>query len=215
MNKLILLAAVIAVSLVACTKKQQSVNSAADCSDLKEERDRLADKNAELRSLAKRRQAIYDELRRELAELIDSGKLKLVFRRGMIVLQLPDQILFQSGKAVLKSEGKETVLAVGEAIVDIEDRRFLVAGHTDNRPIKASQWKSNWRLSSARAQIVLKVLIDAGVSPSQLAAAGFGEHDPMDSNDTEEGMSQNRRTEIMVVPDLEQIFSTIKGASGK
>lgn len=204
---------VVATLLFGCNREQQPIQTAANCpscADVEAERDQLNAELGVLRELAARRQAIYDELRRELDELITAGRVRLVFRRGMIVMQLPNQILFGAGRAELTSEGQETMAVVGESVANITDRRFLVAGHTDDQPIRASAWTSNWQLSSARAQVVLDVMVQAGVSPGQLAAAGFGEYDPVENNDSPEGQSQNRRTEIMVVPNLEQVFRSVQ-----
>jgi len=78
-----------------------------------------------------------------------------------------------------------------------------VAGHTDNVPVKrGGRFDSNWELSTARATTVVELMVREGVPPDQLAAAGFGEHDPIASNETPEGRQQNRRLEIMLMPKL-------------
>ncbi len=193
------------ISVLGCKKGVQPTT--CPTSDNEAKLAALEAENQSLRELAKRRQEIFDDLKRKLSELIDSGRIRLVFRRSMIVMQLPNQVLFESGKAELKPEGIETVEAVGEAIADIDDRRFLVAGHTDNVPIEASKWRSNWHLSSARAQNVLKVFLDARLPGERFDVAGFGKYAPDADNDTEEGRALNRRTEI---PNLEQIFNALK-----
>lgn len=201
---------------IGCNRTQQPVQNVSECptcDDIEAERAHLASEVSQLRSLAERRRAIYDELRSELSELIDSGRVRLTFRRGMIVMQLPDEVLFRSGRVELKAEGREVLTVVGEAIASIRDRRFLVAGHTDDQPIQASNWTSNWHLSSARSLVVLDVLLEAGIEPEQIAAAGFGEYDPVTENDTPEGQAQNRRTEVMVVPNLERIYQALQNPS--
>lgn len=184
--------------------------SDGEAAELREIAERRAREITALRSLVDRRTEVYDQLRQRLATLISSGRLSIGFRRGFIVLRMPNRILFASGSADVSTEGEETLTAVAEALAEIENRRFLVAGHTDNVPIRLSGWNSNWHLSSARAQSVLNVLIGAGVPPDIMGAAGFGEFDPFESNDTSEGRTQNRRTELLVIPNLEELFRAVR-----
>jgi chemotaxis protein MotB len=87
------------------------------------------------------------------------------------------------------------------------DRHFLVAGHTDNIPIKSKKFASNWELSTARAVEVVKLLVDSGMKPSQIGAAGYAEFDPAAPNATPDGQKQNRRIEIVVEPNLSELPS--------
>jgi chemotaxis protein MotB len=89
----------------------------------------------------------------------------------------------------------------------IPDRKFQVEGHTDNVPIRTEQFPSNWELASARALTVLKTMVDAGMPAARVSAASFGDSKPAASNDSSDGKAQNRRIEIVVVPDL----STLPG----
>ncbi|MBI4226988.1 MAG: flagellar motor protein MotB, partial [Candidatus Omnitrophica bacterium] len=84
---------------------------------------------------------------------------------------------------------------------ELPDQPNGIEGHTDNEPIKASGWKSNWELSTARATSVLHYLVDnKGVSPERVSAIGYGEYRPVISNATAEGRQQNRRVEVVVLP---------------
>ena len=82
-----------------------------------------------------------------------------------------------------------------------------IAGHTDNVPIKSRSFKNNWYLSTARAISVLEFMVGAGFSVKNLAATGYGAEDPVQPNDTEAGKEQNRRIEIILVPNLEELPS--------
>lgn len=91
-------------------------------------------------------------------------------------------------------------------LATVPDRQFLIAGHTDNRPVKeTAPYKTNWELSTLRALSVLYQMQAAGVSPEQLGATGYGEFHPDAANDTEDGMQENRRTEIIIMPTLDEI----------
>lgn len=169
--------------------------------------------NAELQARADKADALAAEreknlaaLRTSLKELIDAGTLKVVVRNGLIVLQLPNQILFASGKAALKDDATATLNKVATALSTITNRRFFVSGHTDNAPIDKANFKSNWELSVKRGLNVQTVLLAGGVSASNLAIAGFGETDPIAANDTPENMAMNRRIEIILMPDLSALL---------
>jgi chemotaxis protein MotB len=94
---------------------------------------------------------------------------------------------------------------VAQVLATIGDRRFMVSGHTDNVPIKTARFPSNWELSTARAVEVVQLLVAGGMKPTVLGAAGYGENDPVATNDTPEHKAQNRRIEIVLEPNLSDL----------
>ena len=159
-----------------------------------------------LRAEAEKEAAQFKAIAERLKSMIDSGRLQVVMRKGRINLKLPDNVLFPSGKKDLKKEGTAALLEVAAVLREVADRDFLIAGHTDNVKLKkGGRFKDNWELSTARAVTVVKLLVDNGVAPESLAAAGFGEFDPIAPNETPEGQAQNRRLEIILLPRLEQV----------
>jgi chemotaxis protein MotB len=165
---------------------------------------------AELRrqkDAAEKRIAAYKALQDKFRALVDTGKLQVVFRNGQMTLKLPSGILFPSGSADLSKGGLTAISDVVKVLVQFQDRRFLVAGHTDNEPIKTPQFKNNWYLSTARANAVVQDMIKEGFPAKSLAAAGYGEFDPVTPNDTPANREQNRRIEIILVPNLEELPS--------
>lgn len=127
-------------------------------------------------------------------------------RKGRINLKLPDNVLFPSGAKKLKKEGTEALRSIAAALKEVQDRDFLIAGHTDADKVKrGGPFKDNWELSTARAVEVVQLLIAEGVAPTQLAGAGFGEFDPIAANDTAENKAKNRRLEIILMPKLENL----------
>jgi chemotaxis protein MotB len=121
-----------------------------------------------------------------------------------MVLCLSNEVLFDSGRSVLKPDGKRALAEVAAVLATIPSRRFQMAGHTDNEPIRLSPYKSNWDLSTARALEVTSFLITKGVDPHAVSAAGYGEFDPADANDTKNGKAHNRRTEISLQPNIDE-----------
>jgi chemotaxis protein MotB len=138
-------------------------------------------------------------------KMIASGKLRVKIVRGRMVVELSENILFDSGRADLKPEGQAALTEVAGVLASISDRDFQIAGHTDNVPIKSAKFPSNWHLSAARALTVAMFLADHGVPPVRLSAAGYGDTQPAASNDTPEGRAQNRRIEIVLMPNLDEL----------
>ncbi len=173
----------------------------ATTAQLKEALKELATRKAE----ADRRVGQFRSLLAKFKRLIDAGKLQVKIVDGRMVLALPTDVLFPSGSAKLSKEGIEAVSEVAAVLKDMKKRRFQVEGHTDNVPIKTAQYPSNWELAAARALGVLKAMVEAGMAPATLSAASYGELHPVASNDKKEGKAQNRRIEIVLVPDLSML----------
>jgi len=114
-------------------------------------------------------------------------------------------VLFSSGKAKLSDNGEKALTEVLNILVEFKDRRFLIAGHTDNQGIRGGRFDNNWELSTARALSVLEYMSKAGFDSKNLGAAGYGEWDPVAPNDTPENRQLNRRIEIILVPDLSEL----------
>ena len=157
------------------------------------------------KAAAEARAATFRGLVAKLRSMIDAGQLKVVIRDGRMLIALPNDVLFDSGKTAIKPAGQAALGKVAEVLRGFTDRKFLVAGDTDNVPIHTSHFPSNWELSTARAVEVTKFLVQNGMKPEVLAAAGYGEWDPVAANDTPEHRAQNRRIEIVLQPNLSDL----------
>ncbi len=154
---------------------------------------------------AQERGKLLDDLQSKFKRMIDAGHLKVTTRHGRIVLQLHNDVLFPTGQADLKPDGKQAIAEVAATLRSVSLKRFQVAGHTDSEPITTETKKTyptNWELSSARAISVVKLLVTDGVEPGVLSAAGYGPYDPVATNGTPDGQSKNRRIEITLVPNV-------------
>jgi chemotaxis protein MotB len=171
----------------------------------REEQQQLLEEVNRLREEAERRQQIYQELVGRFQSMIDAGQLDVSIENGRIVINLPQDILFRSGSANVSREGETTLSDVGEVLADFRNRSFQVEGHTDDVPISTARFPSNWELSSARALAVLHILVDSGVPPENLSAAGYGEFQPVAPNDTRANKALNRRIEIVMLPNIEEL----------
>jgi len=168
--------------------------------------DQLSAIEAEIRE----RNRIYEEVLGRFRSLIDSGRLSVSIVRGRMVINLPQDILFASGRADLGREGTETLSEIASVLKEFDNRTFQVEGHSDDDPISTAQFPSNWELSAARSLSVVKLLVDRGVTPELVSGAAYGEFQPVATNETEEGQRLNRRIEIVMLPNLDVIaYSTV------
>jgi chemotaxis protein MotB len=154
---------------------------------------------------AEERLETFRNLMEQFRSMIESGDLRVRIVRNRMVVELPEGILFPSGRARLKRGGKEALQEVAEVLREIPERDFQIAGHTDNVPIHTRRFPSNWELSAKRAVNVTKFMIDQGMKADRLSAAGYADTQPVASNETEKGRQQNRRIEIVLVPNLDEL----------
>ncbi|MEZ4322706.1 MAG: OmpA family protein [Myxococcota bacterium] len=176
-----------------------------------------------LRELEERRARAEANLKafRDLVDrfkaMIDAGTLRVKVIDGRMVVELATDILFPPGGAGLSADGKKAIEDVAAVLASIPDRKFQVAGHTDNQPISTAQFPSNWYLGSARAIAVTSVLVSSGLNAERVSAASYAEFQPADSNKTKEGRANNRRIEIIVVPDLSSMpgFDELKALESR
>lgn len=167
---------------------------------LQSQKDALqAEKDALLKASAAK-QAQYDSLVGDLKKEVTDGNLKITQYKNMLTVDVADKILFDSGKAAIKADGKAVLKKVGEALAK-SDKYIRVVGHTDNVPLTANAaYASNWELSAARATTVVRFLQEQSkLEPQRLMAAGRGEYSPVAPNDTPANKQKNRRIEITLL----------------
>jgi chemotaxis protein MotB len=178
--------------------------------DLEEQKKALAEYKRRAKQLERIKQR-FERLRSKLEQLTNLG-LEVKIRNNRMIISLPGDVLFESGKTKLKSDGKDVLKKVASIInadASLRNREYQVAGHTDNVELKGGLFKDNWGLSLMRAREVLIFLIDPkkGALPAtRWSAAGFADTDPVASNETPDGRQKNRRCEIVVVPSAEEML---------
>ena len=128
-----------------------------------------------------------------------------------VFISISDKMLFRSGSYDIMPRAKEVLGKVAEVIKAQPDVSFMVEGHTDNKAISTSVIRDNWDLSVLRATAVVRVLQKSyGVDPSRMIAAGRSQYVPVAGNETSAGRSQNRRTRIVILPQLDQFFKLME-----
>jgi len=187
------------------SKKLSSVNATL------EERERAL---VEYQARAKQLDLIkarFETLKRKLDELTKLG-LAVSIRKNRMVISLPGDVLFDSGRETLKKEGQAILAKVANVIKAdgaLLGRDYQVAGHTDSKPLQGGQFRDNWGLSLMRAREVLLYLVDAkagGMPIAHWSATGFADTDPIASNDSDDGRQKNRRCDLIVVPSVEEML---------
>ncbi len=200
-------------ALAQCKKDRENLNKLVSgyTAEMKEKKGQISAMEAALAEAAARearaqkRIAEYNSMLRQLKSMIDAGKLKVRIVRNKMVIELPEAVLFPSGQARLKKEGVKVLAEVGPVLASLKGRSFQVGGHTDNVPIRTKRFPSNWELSGARSIDVTKLLIEYGVPATRISAGAYADTQPVASNDTKEGRAQNRRIEIALVPNLDEL----------
>ncbi len=166
-------------------------------SEVDRERNTRQTREAEIAEISGTYQNLVEQLEGEL----ESGQLEIHRLRGRLQLRALDQILFGSGSTSIKAEGRGVLGKVARQLKDLAGHRIRVEGHTDSLPISRPRYPSNWELSGARAAVVVRFLVDQGLDPATLSAAGWGPYQPIADNATPKGRARNRRIEIVLVPD--------------
>jgi len=154
--------------------------------------------------------ALVTNLKRSLLDFNDDD-IQVQVKGSAVYVSIADKMLFRSGSTSLSKESGAVLQKVASIINDHDDMNVLVEGHTDNVPIANDKVGDNWDLSVLRATAVVRELQNKHqVEPDRLTAAGRSKYIPKADNDTKEGQSQNRRTEIIITPKLDQFFKLLK-----
>jgi chemotaxis protein MotB len=194
----------------AVTEREKAI-SELDLNKRKVEADleqQLAEKEQEVERLAKTRREIEDNLK----EQIEEGDIKIKQFEGKLEVTFANKILFSSGSVKIKAKGKELLSTLADSLREVKGKNIVVEGHTDDVKIGKSlrsKFPSNWELSTARAAAVVRYMQDnAGIEPQRLTASGFSHFQPVATNKTAEGRSQNRRIDIVLLPQKDKYSQT-------
>jgi chemotaxis protein MotB len=164
--------------------------------------------------LANQEKAVQDLRNRIQNALLNfkENDLTVQVKNGKVYVSLAEQLLFASGSIEVDPKGQQALNQLAQAIKDQKDLNILVEGHTDNVPVsrKSQYMQDNWDLSVMRATAITKILTRNGVSPKQVTASGRAEFTPVAANDTAQNKAKNRRTEIIITPNLDELFKILE-----
>ena len=142
---------------------------------------------------------------------LDDKDINIKVDKGVVYIDISDKMLFKSGSYNITDKASEVLGKVATVLKNQKDIEFMVEGHTDNVPFKRGDLVDNWDLSVKRATAVIRILQDKyGLNPAKMTAAGRSEYQPLNQNETEEGKAANRRTRIVILPQLDQFFKLLE-----
>lgn len=165
----------------------------------------------ELEDMLNRKDQLMNELRQTVANALlgfEGQGLTVTQKNGKVYVSLQNKLLFGSGSTVVDSEGQRALRQLAAVLAQNPDIDIMIEGHTDDVPFRqGSSIKDNWDLSVLRATSIVRILLDArSIDPKRITVAGRGEFLPVDPSDTPEARARNRRTEIILSPDLDELY---------
>jgi chemotaxis protein MotB len=176
----------------------------------------ISEQAARLRNLENIIQSQKDvmfNLKNSIAEALikyKADELSVYIKDGNVYVSLEEKLLFKSGSAVVDPKGKEALKSLSQVLNETPDITVVIEGHTDNIPIKTALYKDNWDLSTARATSIVRLLTDDfAVDSKRVTASGKSQFHPVQTNETDGGRASNRRTEIILSPDLNELYKVL------
>lgn len=164
--------------------------------------------------MANKDKAVQDLKNRISSALLNfkENDISVKVKNGKVYVSLAEQLLFQSGSVEVDGKGIAALQQLAKAIKDQKDINIMVEGHTDNVPVsrKSAYMNDNWDLSVMRATAITRILTKGGVGPGQITASGRGEYSPLANNDSPQNKQKNRRTEIIITPNLDELFKILE-----
>jgi chemotaxis protein MotB len=142
---------------------------------------------------------------------LDDKDINIKVDKGVVFIDISDKLLFKSGSYVVTDKANQVLGKVALVLKNQPDIEFMVEGHTDNKRFRSGALLDNWDLSVKRATSVVRILQNKyGLPPSHITAAGRSQYEPVGPNDTEAGRAANRRTRIVILPQLDQFFQLLE-----
>ncbi|MCO5253687.1 MAG: OmpA family protein [Bacteroidia bacterium] len=153
---------------------------------------------------------LKDKMQKALFDFQNNG-LTVEVKNGKVYVSMQEKLLFKSGSIEVDPQGKKALLELAKVLMEQQDVTIMVEGHTDDVPIlKGSYVKDNWDLSVLRATSIVRILTDDGkIEPKRIIASGRGEYFPLNPLKTPEARAMNRRTEIILTPNLDELFKIL------
>ncbi len=172
----------------------------------------------QMRDELDRKDSAMNALRNSVADALvgfENDGLTITRKNGRVYVSMENKLLFPSGSFTINPKGADAIKKLAKVLEAHPDIRILVEGHTDNVPYSGKgNLSDNWDLSAKRATSIVRIFTsNSTVDPKRITAAGRGEFSPIASNDTAEGRSKNRRTEIILVPDLSKLYEIVSDDS--
>jgi chemotaxis protein MotB len=193
--------------------KNENATFSKEAADCKAAKQAVDAKMADLNKALEEQRTSMQEIRRKTAEALnkfENAGIDVTYKDGLVYISMQEKLLFKPGSALLGKEGKEALSVVSAVLNDNPNVKVIVMGNTDSVPIRKG-FKDNWSLSTERANSIVRILRDDyQVDPARLTAAGKSQYDPVGENETVEGRAKNRRTDIILNPDLSKLWELME-----
>jgi chemotaxis protein MotB len=204
-------------SIMLGSLKDMSVITDKQAESMNKSLDKLSERDAYIKDLqgAMARKdslnmALIMNLKGALTDVNDDD-IEVKVEKGVVFISISDKLLFTTGKYDVTAKAKTVLGKVAQVLNNQPNIEFMVEGHTDNVPIKSAAIRDNWDLSVLRATSVVRILQkDYGIDPKRMTAGGRGEYIPLQENATSAGRAANRRTRIVILPQLDQFFQLLE-----
>lgn len=197
--------------------KDLSVISSAQAESIKKSLDNIGSKDAYIQDLQRAmsrkdslNMALVMNLKSALNDINDTD-IEIKVEKSAVFISISDKLLFKSGSYDVNDRAMVVLGKVAQVLNNKPDIEFLVEGHTDNVPIKNACIQDNWDLSTKRATAVTRLLQNRfNIDPRRMTAGGRSEYLPLTGNETADGKAANRRTRIVILPQLDQFFKLLE-----
>ena len=192
---------------------QQTANQQNQLSESQQTLQQQQQRLKQLQDLLAQQKNQSDQLKNKMSEALkgfSKNDLQVIQKNGKVYVSLSENLLFPSGSAVVNPKGVDALSKLAAVLNLDADVAVNIEGHTDSIPIRG-KYKDNWDLSTARANAIVRVLVDNyKVDPLRVIASGHAFYDPLDTNSTPEGRAKNRRTEIILSPKLDEMYKLLE-----
>jgi chemotaxis protein MotB len=196
---------------------QQTANQQSQLSESQQALQQQQQRLQQLQNLLAQQKNQSEQLKNKMAEALkgfSKNDLQVIQKNGKVYVSLSENLLFPSGSAVVNPKGVDALSKLAAVLNLDADVAVNIEGHTDSIPIRG-KYKDNWDLSTARANAIVRVLVDNyKVDPLRVIASGHSFYDPLDTNSTPEGRAKNRRTEIILSPKLDEMYKLLETSGG-
>lgn len=166
-----------------------------------------------LQNIIQSQRDVMNNLKNSIADALmkyKADELSVYIKDGNVYVSLQEKLLFKSGSDVVDPAGKAALKSLAQVLNNTKDISVMIEGHTDNVPIKTAQFKDNWSLSTARATAIVRILTkENDFDSKRITASGKGEFKPVKPNDSAEGRASNRRTEVILSPNLTELYKLL------
>jgi chemotaxis protein MotB len=169
---------------------------------------------ASLQGMIQTQKDVMTKLKNSMADAMmnyKSDEMKVYIKDGNVYVSLEEKLLFKSGSDVVDPKGREALKSLARVLNSTQDIKVMIEGHTDNVPIKTKVFEDNWDLSTARATSIVRILtIDGGFDSKRITASGSSQYHPVATNDTTTGRASNRRTLVILSPDMKELYNLLQ-----